>query len=151
MMTRNLWPYGIITAFLLFAGGLATTVTIALTHPETLVNEHYYEHEVHFQNQIDDTVRARQAGAAIHSDPAAHRLIIALPAAQLARNFSGTVRLYRPDSSKQDRELPLTPRPDGTQTLDLSALAPGPWLARVAWQADGAGYFLEQKFVVAAK
>ena len=23
MMTRNLWPYGIITAFLLFAGGLA--------------------------------------------------------------------------------------------------------------------------------
>jgi hypothetical protein len=33
---RNLWPYGIIAAFLLFAGGLATTVTIAITHPEDL-------------------------------------------------------------------------------------------------------------------
>jgi hypothetical protein len=145
--SRNLWPYGIIAAFLLFAGGLATTVTIAITHPEDLVNENYYENEVLYQHQIDSTARAQKAGAAIRDDPAGQQLVIALPVAQLGQKFSGTLRLYRPDSPKLDREQPLAPRPDGTQTVKLSALAPGPWLLKVAWQADGLGYYLEQKFI----
>lgn len=149
-MKRNLWPYGVIAAFLLFAGGLATTVTIAVTHPENLVNDNYYENEVQFQSQIDNTARAQKAGAALRCDPAAQKMVIALPAAQLTQKFSGTVRLYRPDSPKQDRELALAPNPDGTQTLTLTPLAPGPWLLKVAWQADGKGYYLEQKFIVPA-
>jgi len=147
----NLWPYGILAAFLLFAGGLATTVTIAVTHPEDLVNANYYENEVRFQGQMDDAARAQKAGAALSYDSAAHQMLITLPAAQLSQKPSGTVRLYRPDSPKQDRELPLEPRADGTQALNTSTLAAGPWLLQAAWQAGGQGYYLEQKFIVPAK
>ncbi len=150
-MNRNLWPYGIIAAFILFAGGLATTVTIAVTHPEDLVNENYYENEVQFQRQMDNAARAQQAGATLRCDPAARQMVVALPAAQLTQAFSGAMRLYRPDSPKQDRELALEPRPDGTQILDLSSLAPGPWLLKATWEAGGKGYYLEQKFIVSAQ
>jgi hypothetical protein len=148
---RNLWPYGVIAAFLLFAGGLATTVTIAVTHPEDLVNANYYENEVVFQRQIDNTARAEAAGAALRCDPVARQMVITLPVRQLAQQFSGTVRLYRPDSPQQDREQPLAPGPDGTQTVSLAPLAPGPWRLKVAWRADGKDYYLEQKFIVPAK
>ena len=149
--TRNLWPYGIIAAFLLFAGGLATTVTIAITHPEDLVNANYYENEVQYQSLLDNTARAQKAGAALHSDPAAQQVVIALPVAQLAQKLSGTVRWYRPDAPKQDRELALAPRADGTQTLDLKDLASGPWLLEVAWRAGEQEYYMEQKLVIPAQ
>jgi hypothetical protein len=150
-MKRNLWPYGIIGAFLLFAGGLATTVTIAVSHPEDLVNANYYENEVRFQERLDDTARAQKAGAALRYDAAARQMLIALPAAQLAQRPTGTLRLYRPDSPKQDRELPLEPHADGTQALNTATLAAGPWLLQAAWQAGGQAYYLEQKFTVPAK
>jgi len=150
-MKRNLWPYGILAAFLLFAGGLATTVTIAVTHPEDLVNADYYENEVRYQSQLDNTARAQAAGAALRYDAAAQMLVISLPLAQVAQKCSGTIWLYRPDSPKHDRELSLEPRPDGTQTVAVSTLAAGPWRLRVAWEAGGQGYYLEEKFVVAAK
>ena len=148
--TRNLWPYGIITAFIFFAIGMTTVVTVAVTHPESLVNANYYENEVRFQDQIDSTARAQKAGAAIRCDTAAKQLVIALPPAQLAQKFSGTVELYRPNAPEQDRKLAFQPLADGTQTLDLSPYATGPWLLKVAWQAGGQDYYLEQKFIVPA-
>jgi nitrogen fixation protein FixH len=78
-------------------------------------------------------------------------MLIALPAGQLAQRPTGTLRLYRPDSPKQDRELPLEPHADGTQALNTATLATGPWLLQAAWQAGGQAYYLEQKFTVPAK
>jgi hypothetical protein len=149
--TFNFWPYGVITAFVIFAAGLTTTVTIAVTHPEDLVNANYYENEVNYQSQINNTARAQQAGAALRYDSAAQHLVIALPAAQLAQKLSGTIRLYRPDAPDQDHDLTLAPLADGTQTVKVAQLAPGPWELRVSWQAGGQTYFLEQKFIVTAK
>jgi hypothetical protein len=42
----------------------------------------------------------------------------------------------------------LSPRADGTQSLDGSRLAAGPWRVRVKWIAGGQNYFLEQKITV---
>jgi len=148
--TRNLWPYGVLTAFLLFGIGMTTVVTIAVRHPETLVSDNYYENEVRFQQQIDSAARAQKAGAEIRCDAAARQVVIALPAAQLAQKFSGTVVLYRPNAPEQDRSFALQPLADGTQTLNLAQFATGQWLLKVSWEAGGEGYYLEQRLVVPA-
>ena len=75
-------------------------------------------------------------------------LMLALPAAQLAQKFSGTIELYRPSEPKLDREFQLEPKADGTQTLDVSKLASGLWLVRAKWNAAGEDYFLEQKIKI---
>ncbi len=148
---RNLWPYGIIAAFVLFASGLTTFIVIAETHPEKMVSENYYEQELKFQGQIDDAARARAAGAAVRYDPAAGRISIALPAGQVTPQLAGKIGFYRAAAPDLDREYPLAPGPDGTQTLDATALAAGPWTLHVAWQVAGLEYYLEQKIVVPAK
>ncbi|MDR3456689.1 MAG: FixH family protein [Verrucomicrobiae bacterium] len=149
--TRNLWPLGIIGAFICLIVGLTTVVAIAVTHRETLVNNNYYEQELKFQDQIDSIARTQKSGAAIHFDAASARLTITLPAAHLAQKFSGTIELYRPSESKLDREFPLEPKADGTQTLNLSQLTTGLWVARARWEAGGEKYFLEEKISLGGK
>ncbi len=149
--TRNLWPFGIIAAFVLFFAGMATVVVIAATHREHLVNDNYYEQELKFQNQIDGGSRAKKSGASIVYDSASDSVVITLPAAQLAQKFSGTIELYRPSEPKLDREFLLEPKADGTHRLNVSKLVAGLWLVRVKWVAGGEDYFLEQKITIAAK
>ena len=148
---RTFWPYGIILAFVLFAAGLTGFIIIATTHADTLVSGGYYEQELNYQAQIDGAARARSAGAAIHLVAAAQKLVITLPPSEHVEKSGGKVEFYRPSSPKLDRELALEPSGDGTQTLSIADLASGPWALRVTWQADGQGYYLEQKFVVATK
>lgn len=148
---RNLWPLGVIGVFILFFAGMATVVVIASTHRDHLVAENYYEQELRFQGQIDSMDRARKSGATITFDSADGKIVITVPAAQLAWKFSGTLNLYRPSAPKLDREFLFEPKADGTQTLNVSKLAAGPWLARVAWKSGGESFYLEQKFTIAAK
>jgi hypothetical protein len=150
-MKTNLWPFGIITAFVLFFCGIATVIVIAAAHHETLVSDNYYDQELTFQNQIDGAARAQKSGAAITSDATNGFVVITLPAAQLAAKLSGKIEFYRPSEPKLDREFLLEPRADGVQTLDVSRLAAGLWLVRVNWLAGGENYFLEQKITVAGK
>jgi len=145
--TRNYWPLGIILTFVLFFIGMASVVVIAVTHRDHLVNDNYYEQELKFQSQIDSAARAQHAGATIQY-AAADRIIIALPVAQLAQQFSGKVTFFRANDPQLDREIPLAPKADGTQSIDVSRLAAGPWRVRAAWLADGKDFFIEEKVVL---
>jgi nitrogen fixation protein FixH len=147
--TRNLWPLGIVLTFVLFFGAMTAVVVIAATHRESMVSENYYEQELTFQDQIDGAARAQKSGAVILSDAAGGRLVITVPAAQLAQKFSGTIEFYRPSEPKLDREFPLEPKNDGTQTLNVSRFAAGLWVVRARWVAGGQSFFLEQKITVA--
>jgi len=146
--SRNLWPFGIIAVFVVFAAGMATVVGIAATHRDSLVSNAYYEQELKFQNVIDATTRAKNSGATIFFDAASGRVTITLPAAQLLQKLSGKVELYRPAAAGMDREFLLEPAKDGTQTLNVSGLAAGLWQVRVAWNAAGQDYRLEQKIQI---
>lgn len=145
----NPWPYGIILFFVLLFCGLATVVVIAATHRESLVSENYYEQELKFQAQIDGAARAQKCGARLQLETEAGaragKLVVRLPAGQMARHCSGVIEFYRPSSPALDREFPLAPGADGSQTVDVSKLAAGLWQVRVRWTAGGEEYFLEQK------
>jgi len=150
---RNFWPLGIVVTFALFFIGMASVVAIAVTHRDHLVNDNYYEQELKFQSQIDGAARARAAGATVHYSAAGGDVVITLPVAQLAQKFSGTVTLYRANDPQLDRQFPLEPKTDGTQTVNVNTekLAAGPWSVRAAWTADGQDFFIEEKFTVAAR
>ena len=71
-----------------------------------------------------------------------------MPVAQLAQQFSGKVTFFRANDPQLDREIPLAPKADGTQSIDVSRLAAGPWRVRAAWLADGKDFFIEEKVVL---
>jgi len=144
----NPWPYGIIAFFVLLICALATVVVIASTHRESMVSENYYEQELKFQDQIDGAARAQKCGAQVKLDASTGKLILNIPPAQLAQQFSGAIQFYRPSSPTLDREFPLTPNHDGSQALDVSKLVAGLWHVRVSWIANGQEYLLEQKITL---
>jgi hypothetical protein len=150
-MNNNLWPQGIIVTFVLFFSGIATVITIAVTHREYLVNDSYYEQEVGYQSRIDSTARARVAGATITYDAVDAQVIIGIPGAQPPQKCSGTIQLYRPSTPALDREYPLEPPAAGSQIIDTSKLAAGPWKVEVAWNTGGRDYYLDQRIVIAEK
>ncbi len=148
-INRNLWPLGIFVTFGLFFIGMATVVVIAATHREHLVNENYYEQELKFQDQINSVDRTQKSGATIAYDARTGELTLTLPPAHLTQKFSGVIQLYRPSAPELDREFLLEPKSDGTQTLNVSKLTAGLWVARAKWVAGGENYFLEQKITIA--
>ena len=146
--TRNLWPYGIIAAFVLFLSGTIGLIVIAATHPQSLVSGNYYEQEIKYQGRIDGAARAKQSGATVNFDAATRRMVVSLPTAQTGLDLSGQIELYRPSSAGLDRQYQLQPDAEGRQSLDLAALPEGPWEIRVIWNVNGQEYFLGRKIVI---
>lgn len=145
---RNLWPYGLITAFVLFFGAMATVITIAVTHKETLVSSNYYEQEIAYQKQLDALGRAQQAGAKLQYDASEGQLLVVLPEGQMAAAQKGTVVFYRPSAPALDTTGYFSAGPNRVCKVDATKLVAGPWTAKVSWESAGQTYYLEQKFVV---
>ena len=146
--TFNPWPYGIILFFVLLIGCLAGVVGIAATHRESMVSDNYYEQELKYQERIDSAARAQKSGARIQLEARAGKLVVAVPAGQVARKCAGLIEFYRPSSPALDCDFPFAPGADGSQTVDVSKLAAGLWQVRVKWSAGGQDYFLEQKITI---
>ncbi|HUC84053.1 MAG TPA: FixH family protein [Candidatus Acidoferrales bacterium] len=144
----NPWPYGIFVFFFLLFCGMATVVAIATTHRESMVSENYYEQELKYQDRIDSAARAQRCGAHLRLDGREGRLLVAVPAQQVAQGFSGAIEFYRPSDPGLDCQFPLAPNADGSQTVDISKLKAGRWQVRVKWAAGGQNYFLEQKLTL---
>jgi hypothetical protein len=145
---RNFWPVGIIVFFTTFFIGMAVVIVIASFHRDTLVSDNYYEQELKFQDQIDATARAEKCGAKIEFDSAGRKIFLTLPAEQAKQIVGGKITLYRANAAELDRQFPLELRGDGTQALDVSKFASGPWRVRVRWNVSGQDYFLEKKIVI---
>jgi nitrogen fixation protein FixH len=123
-------------------------VVIAATHRESMVSENYYEQELKFQDQINSAARAEKSGAHIQLDAAAGKLLVAVPARQMAQQLSGAIEFYRPSAPGLDCEYSLAPDARGSQTVDVSRLTAGLWQVRVKWRAGGQDYFLQQRITL---
>ena len=149
MKTRNLWPYGIITAFIVFISGTVSLIVLACSNKIELVNTNYYEQEIRFQEHIDSVRRTQKIAndASVAFDQAAQKIAISVPLAPGGATCQGSIHLYRPSAASLDREFSLQTGLT-TQLIDTSDLKPGLWIVRVAWRANHQEFFIEKKVVV---
>jgi hypothetical protein len=147
---RNLWPYGIILAFVLFISGTVSLVVMACSQRVDLVNNNYYEQELQYQAQIDRATRANglASQARIDYDGARKSIVVSLPRDQAGHKVVGQIQLYRPSAAGMDRQFDLQPDARGTQSLDASRLSPGLWWVRLSWVVEQQEYFVDQKLVI---
>lgn len=148
--TRNLWPFGIIAAFVLFISGTVTLVLLSRLHRDDLVTADYYARELRYQDQIESAERTRRIRDQVRvtHDPAAQQIAITLPPQHASLRPAGTIQLYRPSAADQDREVPLDLDLTGHQALDARALGPGVWRVRVHWTVNGDDYAVEERLVI---
>jgi hypothetical protein len=150
---RNLWPFGIVTAFVLFIVGTIALITISVSSSTDLVNADYYEQEIRYQGQLDRLSRAQglPAKAKAAYDHARRAILISLPREHASAGARGEVHLYRPSAAGLDQNVELKLDASGTQILDAADLRPGLWKVKVAWTVAGHDYAIEETVIVGAK
>lgn len=148
--SRNLWPYAIITWFVLFAAALVAWVGVTLRLKTDLVSKDYYEDEVRFQRQLERLNRtaAIRSQVEIRYEAQKRDVLINLPASHLNPKPTGQIHLYRPSNAALDLKVPLAVDASGVQHIRADTLRGGLWNVRLQWTAAGQEYFLEQAIVV---
>lgn len=149
----NPWPISIIAFFTIAIIGCGTFITFCSRHPADLVAADYYEQEVRYQGQIDRLQHAQQpaVSAAVTYDTATQVISISLSPQVAQTKPSGSIQLYRPSATNQDRQIKLAVDETGVQRIDASSLLPGLWKIRVSWTADREEFYLDQKIVIGPK
>jgi hypothetical protein len=139
------WGKWIFVSFLLFAGLMATIVTISMKQDVNLVSSQYYQDDLDFQQQLD----RKNNTAALEHQPE-----ITLSEQQLSVSFSentsiesGVIKLFRPSTDKLDQNFVLQASTASTQVFTLNPLDKGAYRVKMTWKMDNKEYYLE-KFVV---
>ncbi len=137
------WGWKIIIAYTIFIGGTTAWVVYAMTHDVDLVRADYYEHSLLQDQTMASQNRADQlrSSASISFDQAKNAFVVQIPKEQAA-SASGTIMLYRPNASNEDRLIPLKVESNGTMIIPSSQLSKGIWQITADWSFAGKTYQL---------
>lgn len=136
----------IVVAFVLFAGFIATLVTVCVRQDISLVTKEYYSEELRYQEQIE----RRQNAEALSDKPlmsvTGNELVldyILLPAIQ-----RGEIKLFRPSDPGLDQDFMVEPTSSTVQTFQIRNPDRGLYRAQLTWTQDGKEYYLEKVIVL---
>ena len=135
------WGKWIIVAFVLFAGFIATLVTVCIRQDVSLVSKDYYQEELAYQDQI---TRLNNTNALLEKP------VIRKAGTALKVNFkdfknieSGSLKLFRPSDPDMDKSFMLESTQEDSQSFPIRDLEAGMYRARMQWMMDGKEYFIE--------
>jgi nitrogen fixation protein FixH len=144
---RNLWPLGIIFAFVIFMSGTATLIVLACSHRTDLVSADYYEQEIRYQGQMDRMDRTKQLNekVSVTYDAGRKQIAVSLPPEHVRQSATGSIQLYRPSAAGLDQWMKLEIDSNGVQTIDAAGLRAGLWKVKVLWRVGREEYFIDEK------
>ena len=135
------WGKWIVVSFILFAGFIATLVTVCMQQDVNLVSKDYYKEELAYQeqivrmnntNQLNVKPIIRQSGDFVEVDFEHFHKI-----------ESGSLKLFRPSDPRLDKAFALTSTQSNTQSFRTTGMDKGMYRARMQWAMDGKEFFIE--------
>jgi hypothetical protein len=136
----------IVVAFTVFAGFIATLVTVCVRQDIPLVTKDYYEEELNYQSQIErkeNTNRLTETPVISLQDRQ-----IKLSYGSLPRITKGEIRLFRPSDPRLDQRFMIEASSSTFRTFKIINPENGLYKARLTWEQDGKEYFLEKIVVL---
>lgn len=145
------WPVGITVFFAIAISGAITFVTFSLSHRMDLVEEAYYEKDIHYEKHADKLRRTQLLGDQmdLKVSEGGRFFEILLPKAMAVSN--GIVRFYRPSDAALDSTVDLRLNSENRQLIDLTSLKSGFWKVQVEWRYDDQDYYAERSFTKLAR
>ena len=135
------WGKWIIVAFILFAGFIATLVTVCMRQDVSLVSREYYKEEIEYESQMD---RIKNANELLQKP------IIEKSGDYVTIDFNRfkdveqrQLRLFRPSDARMDKTYELRSSFGTKQTFPIDGLKKGMYRARMQWLMKGKEYFIE--------
>lgn len=135
------WGKWIIVAFVLFAGFIATLVTVCMRQDVNLVSKDYYKEELAYQSQIVRISNAR--GLEVKPEIKIAGDFLEISFAGLNELNQGEVKLFRPSSADMDRTFELKNNSGNTQRFNISEIQTGMYKVKMTWTMGGKEYYIE--------
>jgi hypothetical protein len=140
------WGKWIVVSFILFAGFIATLVTVCVRQDISLVSTSYYKDELVYQDQM---VRIKNV-TALTVKPvirlANNQLVLLFP--ELPEIEKGALKLFRPSDSSLDKNFQIKPTSDHALYFDVDDLHKGMYRIKFQWTMKGQEYYLEEVIFV---
>jgi hypothetical protein len=140
------WGTGIALAYVVFVGVMVFQVFRSLTLDNSLVSEHYYADDIHYQEQFQKIENTMNLNGKVEVLPGQDQIEVRFP--QNIGEASGEVFLFCPSDSKQDRHVPIALSPDNTMSIPTEGLKRGKWRVKIDWKAGDKKYFQESMLVI---
>ena len=142
------WGTGIVIAFLVFAAGILTMVTISMNREVDLVSDDYYQQELRHQDQIESTKRSNVLAEEPSIGVSNSAITLKLPSVYSASGTNGTLTFYRPADRKKDFVVPLRLDSSNTQIVRTASLQKGLWRVKVLWSQQNQTYYHEEPIMI---
>lgn len=135
------WGKWIILSFILFAGFIATLVTVCMRQEINLVSKDYYKEELAYQDQIAKINNTNE----LSEKPAITTAgtFIEVDFNQFDQVERGELKLFRPSDAKMDKVFALQPSQATKQIFPVTDMQKGFYRARMSWHMNGKEYYLE--------
>jgi hypothetical protein len=135
------WGNWIIVAFVLFAGFIATLVTVCMREDVSLVSKDYYQEELAYQDQMLRVNNANQ----LAGKPVIERNgdLLEIYFDEFDKIEKGTLKLFRPSDPKMDKAFVLESTEENKQSFSVNEFEKGMYRARMQWVMNGKEYFVE--------
>jgi nitrogen fixation protein FixH len=145
MLSLN-WGYSITVVFVFFAGFIGTMVYLMTSEKIDLVREDYYQKELDFQKQIQQSSNTAnlKTKVAMTYLPESEELNIFFPTPVV----NGEVKFFRPSDKKMDVDIPLKSLRESLLHLSTQKLKKGYWKVQVTWTDGVREYFSEQELFI---
>lgn len=135
------WGKWIVVSFVLFAGFIATLVTVCMRQDISLVSKDYYKDELAYQQQITRVNNASQ----LDEKPVIQKTgdVLEVDFSGFSKMESGELKLFRPSDARKDKIFNLKPAGEMKQSFSVGALEKGMYRARMQWTMNGKEFFIE--------
>lgn len=136
------WGNKLLIALIVFAGIMATMVTIAMKQNIDLVDKDYYQKELAYQDQIDKMKN-------VINDKAI-KLKILKKEQMIELQFDnqineGRIHLFRPSNASEDLHIPVSISESGVQHIPYETLSSGLWRIKIDWKQKNVDYYFESE------
>jgi len=142
------WGKSLATVIVIFMCATLGFVFYALTLDFDLVEEHYYEKSVKYQQHINSSGRVDELDNSIEYTTKKGALTITLPAFFHGKKLDTNLHFYRPDEAKLDFRIKENFNQNYTHKVPLNQFKSGKWLLKLKITANGTDYYDEYQFFV---
>lgn len=138
------WGIKITVLYVGFVVLISGMVIISSSNKSELVAADYYEQELNYQHRIDATENEKKLKETIDYQLADNGIILRFPDTEIAKDFKGTILLFRPSDASKDVNLKLDFNENGEQVIPRSSLQKGVYKMCLSWKNNAVTYYKER-------
>ena len=142
------WGHKITIVIILFVAGMLGMVSYALMQDNEMIDDHYYQKELEFQDVIDASQNLVNLTSDNLVSQTLSEVMITLPVGTFEKLEKGNIELLRIDSKSKDVQLPIEANGWNVHTISKSTLIKGLYKARIRWTSAGKEYYKEESVFV---